>query len=105
MRLRGRMELGRWSLSGRTQPVSKHWGFDRGTPVDRWYIERWLAGQAKVIRGSVLEVKDAGYTARFGTDVRESQVLDIDPQIARRPWSPILNIRRRSRRARLIASY
>ena len=27
---------------GRTRPVSYHWGYDRGLPVDRWYIERFL---------------------------------------------------------------
>ena len=69
MRLRSGLEYGRWLVSGRTQPLSRHWGFDRGTPVDRWYIERWLAGQARDIRGSVLEVKDSGYTTRFGAGV------------------------------------
>jgi SAM-dependent methyltransferase len=78
MRLRSRLEYGRWLVLGRTQPLSKHWGYDRGTPVDRWYIERWLAGRARDIRGSVLEVKDSGYTSRFGTDVTTSDVLDID---------------------------
>ena len=78
MRLRSRLKYGRWLVSGRTQPLSKHWGYDRGTPVDRWYIERWLAGQARDIRGSVLEVKDSGYTTRFGTGVTASHVLDID---------------------------
>jgi SAM-dependent methyltransferase len=79
MRLRSRLEYGRWLVSGRTQPLSKHWGFDRGTPIDRWYIERWLASQARDIRGSVLEVRDSRYTTRFGTGVTASHVLDIDP--------------------------
>src|SRR5262249_15235576 len=26
---------------GRTQPISRRFGFDRGTPVDRYYIERF----------------------------------------------------------------
>jgi SAM-dependent methyltransferase len=79
MKLRSGLDYGRWLISGRTQPLSRYWGFDRGTPVDRWYIERWLAGHGPDIRGSVLEVKDAGYTTRFGTGVTESHVLDVDP--------------------------
>jgi SAM-dependent methyltransferase len=79
MKLRSRLEYGRWLVSGRTQPLSRYWGFDRGTPVDRWYIERWLAGHGSDIRGAVLEVKDAKYTNRFGAGVTQSHVLDIDP--------------------------
>ena len=72
MRLRSRLEFGRWLVFGHTHPLSDHWGYDRGTPVDRWYIERWLSGQARDIRGSVLEAMDSRYTARFGTGVTES---------------------------------
>ncbi len=78
MRLRSRLEYGRWLFSGQTRPLSAHWGFDRGTPVDRWYIERWLSGRAQDITGSVLEAMDARYTARFGRGVTESHVLDVD---------------------------
>ena len=62
----------------RTTPFSRHWGFDRGTPVDRYYIERFLEQHAADIRGRVLEVKDSGYTDRFGTAVTHRDVLDID---------------------------
>jgi len=55
------------------------WGFDRGTPVDRYYIERFLSAHRAVIRGRVLEVKDSAYTRRFGAGVVESEVLDIEP--------------------------
>jgi SAM-dependent methyltransferase len=79
MRLRSRLEYGRWLVSGRTQPLSNNWGFDRGTPVDRWYIERWLAGEAHHIRGAVLEAMDSRYTDRFGAGVTSSHVLDLDP--------------------------
>jgi hypothetical protein len=53
------------------------WGFGRGTPVDRWYIERYLDGCAPVVRGDVLEVQDDVYGSRLGGD--RVTVLDIDP--------------------------
>jgi SAM-dependent methyltransferase len=62
----------------RTTPLSDHWGRDRGTPIDRYYIERFLAAERKAIRGHVLEVLNAEYTQRFGTGVESSEVLDID---------------------------
>ncbi len=62
----------------RTTPLSDHWGFDRGTPVDRYYIERFLAENRERIRGRVLEVRDAAYTRRFGSGVSSIDVLDID---------------------------
>jgi glycosyltransferase involved in cell wall biosynthesis len=62
----------------RLAPVSRDWGFDRGRPVDRYYIERFLSSYAGDIRGRVLEVADDAYTKQFGGDrVRQSDVLDI----------------------------
>ena len=65
--------------SRRTAPLSEHWGSDRGTPVDRYYIAHFLQRYRADIHGHVLEVKDSSYTHRFGHDVACSQVLDIDP--------------------------
>lgn len=64
---------------GSTSPFGGEWGYGRGTPVDRWYIERFLKRHRADITGRVLEVKDSGYTNRFGTGVTEPAVLDIDP--------------------------
>jgi SAM-dependent methyltransferase len=62
----------------RTTPISDHWGADRGLPIDRYYIEHFLAEHARCIRGRVLEVKDRAYTERFGHSVSRSDVIDID---------------------------
>lgn len=64
----------------RTSPLSDHWGSERGTPIDRYYIERFLQENRETIRGHVLEVLDGSYTARFGTRVSRSDVLDVDDQ-------------------------
>jgi SAM-dependent methyltransferase len=63
----------------RTLPYSNVHGFDRGTPVDRYYIERFLSRYRHEIRGYVLELQDSSYTNRFGTDVVRADVLDIAP--------------------------
>jgi SAM-dependent methyltransferase len=69
----------RWGSLRRTEPLSADYGFDRGLPVDRFYIEGFLARHAEDVRGRVLEVCDATYTRRFGADrVDESDVLDVD---------------------------
>ena len=70
-----------WPMN-RLSPVSDSWGLDRGTPVDRVYVERFLNARRFDIHGRVLEVKDRGYTSRFGHDVTDSQVLDVDAKNA-----------------------
>jgi SAM-dependent methyltransferase len=56
-------------------------------PIDRYYIERFLARHVSGISGTVLEVKDARYTEEFGTGVTRSDVIDID---ARNPAATIV---------------
>lgn len=63
----------------RLTPFSETWGFDRGTPVDRYYIERFLSEHRSDVRGRVLEVGDPRYTRRFGTAITSPDVLDVDP--------------------------
>ena len=61
----------------RLQPVSRLFGFDRGMPLDRYYIEKFLQEHSSCITGDVLEVADDGYTRKFGHDA-VPHVLHID---------------------------
>jgi glycosyltransferase involved in cell wall biosynthesis len=51
---------------GTTRPVSLDFGWDRGIPIDRYYIENFLQARATDIRGRVLEIADDEYSSRFG---------------------------------------
>jgi SAM-dependent methyltransferase len=63
----------------RVQPIDRDFGFGRGWPVDRYYIDAFLERHAGDVRGRVLEVKDSAYTRRFGSDrVTRGDVLDVD---------------------------
>lgn len=63
-----------------TEPVSREFGYDRGTPVDRYYIENFLARQSGEIRGRALEIGDAAYCRRFGgAQITQQEVLHINP--------------------------
>jgi SAM-dependent methyltransferase len=57
----------------RLRPIDSEFGFSRGKPIDRYYLERFLAAYGGKedyvlgdIRGSVLEVGEDKYTRRFG---------------------------------------
>jgi SAM-dependent methyltransferase len=63
----------------RVTPVDPQFGGGRGQPVDRHYIEHFLAEHAADVRGHVLEVGDVGYTRRFGgARVTRSDVIHAD---------------------------
>ena len=62
----------------RGRPVSTRWGYDRGLPVDRFYIEQFLEEHRADSTGRVLEVKSGDYARRFGNGVTHIDVLDID---------------------------
>jgi len=74
----------RWGSLRRTAAFSRNWGYDRGTPIDRIYIEQFLQAHADDVRGACLEVMNADYTERFGgSRVTRCDVLDIDPRNTR----------------------
>jgi SAM-dependent methyltransferase len=60
----------RWDWGGlrRLQPVSREFGYDRGLPIDRYYIERFLEAHRWDINGRTLEIGDDEYTRRYGGD-------------------------------------
>jgi SAM-dependent methyltransferase len=73
--------LVRWGSLRRLKPVSEHWGMERGLPIDRYYIERFLDEHRGDIQGSVLEIGDNNYTRQFGGEkVTESVVLHVAEQ-------------------------
>ncbi len=62
----------------RVTPISLTFGIDRGLPIDRYYIERFLLARAADIEGHVLEIGDDSYTRKFGGDrVTKSDVLHV----------------------------
>ena len=84
-RLWGKKFWKRWPPGGwirfgslrRLSPISSVFGFDRGLPIDRYYIERFLKENAPYIRGHVLEVGDNTYTKKFGRNIIKSDVLHL----------------------------
>ena len=67
----------------RVTPIDPNWGFERGTPIDRVYVEEFVGSHAEDIRGRVLEIAAPDYTTRFGQDVERVDILmatDGNPQ-------------------------
>lgn len=72
----GKVKLGDMN---RIYPFSTRFGYDRGGPVDRYYIENFLNEEKDCIHGSVLEIGDNEYTTRFGgSRVSKSDILHVD---------------------------
>ena len=59
-------------------PLSRRFGLDRGRPVDRVFIERFLEECRGDISGRVLEVYEDTYATRFGSRVL-IDVIDASP--------------------------
>jgi glycosyltransferase involved in cell wall biosynthesis len=69
----------RWGNMRSLLPFSADFGFDRGLPIDRYYIENFLSLEAENIKGRVLEIGDNEYTMRFGKEkVQKSEILHVD---------------------------
>lgn len=62
-------------------PLDDTYGMNRGTPIDRYYIEYFLESQKEWIRGTVMEIADRRYTERFGGGrVTDSIILHVDKE-------------------------
>lgn len=64
-----------------TKPISTQFATERGTPVDRYYIDKFLGKYSGYIAGDVLEIEDNNYTKKFGGEVvKNAIVMDVGPQ-------------------------
>jgi SAM-dependent methyltransferase len=57
------------------KPTSNVFGLDRGTPIDRFYIEDFLNLNAALIKGNVLEIGDSTYSRKYGENIEKINVL------------------------------
>ena len=66
----------------RLTPISREFGYDRGNPIDRYYIEHFLASNTNHIRGRVLEIGDDSYTKKYGgVNVTIQDVFNVSDSI------------------------
>jgi glycosyltransferase involved in cell wall biosynthesis len=62
----------------RVTPISPDFGYGRGGPIDRYYIEQFLGIRRDDICGRVLEIGDDSYTRKFGgSSVTRRDVLHV----------------------------
>jgi SAM-dependent methyltransferase len=62
----------------RLQPIRRINGRDRGQPIDRYYIDRFLSACASNLQGRVLEIAEATYTCKFGGNrITQSDILYV----------------------------
>jgi SAM-dependent methyltransferase len=62
----------------RLQPIRRINGRDRGQPIDRYYIDRFLSACASDLQGRVLEIAEATYTCKFGGNrITQSDILYV----------------------------
>lgn len=63
----------------KTEPVSKLFGFDRGAPIDRYYIEKFLNDNSSFIHGNILEIADSKYSRKYSKNIEDKfYVLTFD---------------------------
>lgn len=58
--------------------VSRKMGCDRGTPIDRYYIEKYLNLNKNYITGNVMEIGDSMYTMKYGLNLETSYIFTAD---------------------------
>src|SRR5687767_275478 len=67
-KIKRRVEV-RFGSFRRLTPIAANWGIDRGQPVDRHFIERFIDRHRSRVCGRVLEIQDTEYTVMFGSGV------------------------------------
>ena len=62
----------------RIEPVSNVFGLDRGMPIDRYYIEKFLSKHEELIKGNVLEIGETTYSSKYASKDSKLHVLTKD---------------------------
>ena len=64
-----------WHNLKRLEPISRVFGFDRGTPIDRIYIEHFLNLNKQYIQSVICEIAENTYSRKYGSNVEAYEIL------------------------------
>ena len=67
-------------LSNSTKPISPIYGMERGSPIDRFYIEKFLKSNERYIKGECLELLNNNYTLKYGKEKVSKSDIDEPPE-------------------------
>ena len=59
------------------EPISTVFGLDRGTAIDRYYIEKFYKENKDLIHGYVLEVGDDEYSKKYNNQINHNDILHV----------------------------
>ncbi len=74
------LERPSWGNLRRVTPISASYGFERGTPVDRYYVDQFFTAHRHLITGRVLEIQTKDHIRKYGSGVTAADTLDISPE-------------------------
>jgi len=65
----------KWHDFRSVEPVSRVFGSDRGTPIDRHYIDHFLNLHKASVKGRALEIAESSYTKMYDSGITAFEVL------------------------------
>lgn len=60
------------------KPVDRDFGFNLGTPIDRYYIDSFIKKNHHLIKGEVLEIGEDCYSSKHASKVFNLTILHVD---------------------------
>lgn len=77
------LERPSWGNLRRVIPISATYGFERGAPIDRYYVNKFFSARRHLVTGRVLEIQTSDHIRKYGSNVLAADTLDINPA-----WNP-----------------
>src|SRR4029453_19136732 len=72
------LERPSWGNLRRVTPLSQVSGFDRGIPIDRFSVDKFLSAHRGLICGRILEIQTTDHARRYGSGGDVMHTLDIN---------------------------
>lgn len=59
-------------------PIDRDFGFNLGTPIDRYYIDSFIKNNRHLIKGEVLEIGEDSYSSKYGNQGINLTILNVE---------------------------
>lgn len=75
-KIRCKLKPVKWKNLRNLTPISPVFGLDRGTPIDRVYIDDFIKKNKHLVTGRVCEIAERIYSERYGGDIEKIDILN-----------------------------